>query len=206
MSALTINQLDDLFSSIATAHDQIHDYFFTIDLSLVEAKMNSEVQYPMMVVILMDGQSPEQVKLRNFQILIMDIPKKDKSNLIEVISDTEQILDDVIEILKKHSNDYDVIGDPQTFPYDEQHSDWVSGHRAEVMLQTDKKVTLCNIPADAFVDPAAPDYRTVEIRDQDGNVLATVQAGPNANYVVTVFSGVRDTLTANVTTILDDII
>lgn len=206
MSALTINQIDELFGNIAKAHEQISDYFFTVDISQIEAWMNTEVEYPALVVILMDGTTQEQVKLRNFQVMVMDVPKKDKSNLVEVLSDTEQILDDVIEILKKNSFNYDVIGDPQTFPYDEKHTDWVSGYRAEVLLQTEKKVTLCNIPAGDIIDPPVLNYNTVEIVDQDGNVLQVIQAKPGAKYVVTVLTGIDDTLTANVTTIADNIL
>lgn len=49
-----------------------------------------------------------------------------------------------------------------------------------------------------------PSAGSVNIIDQDDNVIDTVNAGND--YQVTVFDGVRDTVTANVTTIIDNII
>jgi len=44
----------------------------------------------------------------------------------------------------------------------------------------------------------------VEIKDQSGNVLQTFNT--SGEYVITVLSGIKDTITSNVTTITDDII
>jgi len=44
----------------------------------------------------------------------------------------------------------------------------------------------------------------VEIKDQDGNVIQTFNT--SGEYVITVLSGIKDTITSNVTTITDDII
>jgi hypothetical protein len=44
----------------------------------------------------------------------------------------------------------------------------------------------------------------VEIKDQDGNVIQTFNT--NGEYVVTILSGIKDTITSNVTTVIDDII
>lgn len=48
------------------------------------------------------------------------------------------------------------------------------------------------------------DIFVVEIKDQDGNVIQTFNT--SGEYVVTVLSGIKDTITSNVTTITDDII
>ena len=138
--------------------------------------------------------------------MIFDLVKRgdiDNSQTTEVWSDTEQILNDVIKIIKKNSNDYDLIGDPTLGPFMEEFTDWVTGWKADIVIESELNSNFCDIPASSFVSPSGSTC-SVTIKDQSGNVLATVNGG--GSYTVTVLSGINDTLTANVTTIIDNII
>lgn len=205
MNLMTVNEQRELFNNIANAHEQLNDFGYG-EAWEIEEKMNKEAEYNMMYVVPMQSVKGKQTIDRTYMILILDIPKKDNSNQVEVWSDTEQILDDIIITLRKSSKDYELIGDPVMFPFAGDKSDWVSGYRAEIVLRTKTRSNTCDLPMTAYTYPSASDYRYVEIVDQDGNVLATVQAKAGAKYTVTVLSTLRDTITANVTTILDDII
>lgn len=203
---LTVNNLNTLFSNIATAHKQINAYGFG-EVWEIEEAMNKDFSYPMLWVVPLSSVTGEQVQTRTFRFLVFDTVSKqntDNNYCIEVWNDTELILNDIIKILRKESDSYNVVGEPLLEPFKEEFSDWVTGWRADVTIETDLNSNYCDVPASTFVSPETTTGTTVQIIDQDGNVLATIAQG--GNYVVTVFSGVRDTLTANVTTIIDDII
>ena len=195
---MTLKQLDELFSNIASAHKQINDYHFGF-LWTIEEKMNAKgansCKYPLLVVVPMQGVTGTQVKDRTFQVMVMDIPNKDKSNLIEVWSDTEQILDDVIKTFRYESTAYELVDEPILYPYDEEHTDWVSGYRAELNIRTNFNSNYCDIPSTSFVSPESPAV-IATIIDQNGNTVQTLTKGQT--YTVIIASGISDDLTATV--------
>lgn len=203
MKIMTVNQQKALFQSLADNHDQVKDFAFG-DIRLVEEKMNKEAEYHMVFVIPVQTVKGQQATDRTYMIMVMDIPKKDRSNDVEVWSDTEQILDDYIIALRRTSKDYQLIGEPTMFPFQEEHSDWVTGYRAEVTLRTLTRSNNCDLPMSDFSYPGKQRLTTVIIEDQNGNTIATVNGG--GRYRVTILTGINDTLDANVTTIVDDIL
>lgn len=198
---MTINNIKDLFSNIASAHYMLNDFEFG-ELWEIEEKMNKNAKYPMLFVSPISSVTGEQVKERTFQVLVMDLVKKDGTETVDAWSDTEQILDDVIKIVRRESDSYELVGEPTLFPFKEEYSDWCTGYRAELVIRTDFNSNYCDIPSDSFVSPEVS-ANVVTIKDQDGNVLATLTGGQS--YEVTVFSALKDTLTANVTTITNQL-
>ena len=193
---MTLNQVDALFQNIATAHYRLNDYFFGLPTALAE-KIDSNAKYPILCVVPMQSVMGEQVKDRTFQVMVFDIPSKDKTDTTEVLSDTEQDLEDVLKILKNESQLYELVGEPTMIPEDEVNVDWITGHRAEIVLRTAANNNYCDIPSSTFVSPNTPPFAVV--KDQDGNTIATLYAGDT--YDVIVASGILDTLNATVTII-----
>lgn len=203
---LTVNNLNTLFNNIATAHKQINAYGFG-EVWEIEEAMNKDINYPFLWVVPLSSVTGEQIQTRTFRFLLFDRVSKQNTNnnyCIEVWNDTELILNDIIKILREESDSYNVVGEPLLEPFKEEFSDWVTGWRADISIETDFNSNYCDVPASPFVSPETITPTTVSIIDQNGNLLALVNTG--GNYVVTVFSGINDTLTANVTTILDNII
>jgi len=98
-------------------------------------------------------------------------------------------------------------------PFTEKHDDEVTGWGFEFTVTGHVGDLSCAIPVMSgnyfennyiFVGGQNAGNFTVEIKDQDGNVLQTFNT--SGEYVVTVLSGIKDTITSNVTTITDDII
>lgn len=199
---MTINNFNDLFSNIATAHKQINDYGFGEEWE-IEEKMNKEVKYPLFYVIPTGSTTLLQTKRRRFRLVICDMVNKDKSNIVEVWSDTEQMMDDLIKILRLESDEYELVNEPVLLPFKEVYSDWSAGYECEVEIETQFNNNYCDIPSSTFVSPETQALTTVTVLDQNGNVLATKSGGQS--YVVTVLTGINDTLVANVTTIVDNI-
>ncbi len=203
---ITINNYKTLFDNIATAHKQINTNGFG-EMWEIEELTNKDITYPCLFVVPIDSTTMEQTQRRTFRLLAFDMVKKgdvDNEQGTEVWSDTEQILNDIIKILRKESDSYDLIGDPLLQPFKEEFSDWATGWRTDVVIESELNSNYCDVPTDSFVSPESASGTTVTIVDQDGNVLATVNQG--GSYQVTVLSGINDTLTANVTTIIDNII
>lgn len=200
---MTINNFNTLFENISVSHKQINDYGFGEEWE-IEEKMNKEVKYPLLFVVPTGSTTLMQTKRRRFRFILCDMVNKDKTNLVEVWSDTEQILDDLIKILRRESPDYELVNEPQLLPFKEVYSDWSAGYECEVEVETDFNSNYCDIPSDSFVSPETASKTTVTIKDQDGNTITTLYGGQS--YVVTILTGIEDTITANVTTITDDII
>jgi hypothetical protein len=205
---MTINQQIQLFSNIADAHKQIKDFGFGEPWQIEEA-MNKKkgVKYPMMWVAPISSTTFEQVEERTYMFMIFDLVSKtkeaDKNNRNEVWSDAEDILKDIIKIFKYESDDYELVNDPILFPFQEEMTDWVTGYRAELTIRTQFSKNYCDVPAYPFISPEYLALTTVTIKDQFGNVLATLKGGQS--YEVTVFDTIQDTITLNVTTITDQL-
>jgi hypothetical protein len=187
---MTLEQLDTLFGSIATAHYQIQDYTGLCEIDMIEEKMNvnNGIKYPCLCVVPIQSETGEQVKDRRFHVMIFDVPSKDKSNLVHVWSDTEQILDDVIKTFRRESREYELTEQPILLPFEEQHSDWVAGYRTEVVIRTDFNSNYCDIPSTTFVSPEQKPFAL--IKDQNGNIIATLHNREIYNVIVA--SGILD--------------
>jgi hypothetical protein len=197
---MTLRQVKNLFNNIATAHKEINDFGFG-EIWEIEEKTNKNIKYPIMFVTPVQTEHQENVNDRTFTVLIFDMVRKDYDNQVNAWSSTEQILEDVIEILRKESDEYEVVGNPILIPFKEDFSDWATGYRADIVLRTNKTVTHCNIPADSFISPSASKYY-VTIKDQNGNTVKTVK--PGETYSVIVATGIDSDLTATSTVIVID--
>lgn len=147
MAAKTYNQHKEFFEEIADKHFQIHSFGMGEEHE-INGAAEADRKYVKMWVIPIDKITRENTIERTFEFLIFDLVQKDESNEDEVISDTDQILHDVIKILHNESDDFDVINEPQAFPFTEKYADDVSGHRAQVIIQTDRANNYCDVPTD----------------------------------------------------------
>jgi hypothetical protein len=199
---MTINQIKELFSNIASAHYFINDFAYG-ELWEIEEKLNKKPKYPMLFVTPVQSVTGEQVKERTFNILVFDMVNKDYSNQVQVWSDTERILDDVIKILRRESKDYELVGEPTSFPFKEDFSDWATGYRAEIVIRTDFDNNYCDIPSVDFISPETQALTTVTIRNQETQaIIATLTGGQS--YDVVVASGI-DTISFTPTQSIVDI-
>ena len=155
---------------------------------------------------------------RTYLIIISDLVNKDLSNLNHVLSDTERICWDLPLYMRQVSNS-GLIG---SFKVDmnvnvthdiARNDDDVASNYFDLTITSPIGNDSCNIPVNSgniltnnyiYVGGTMTGNFTVEIKDQDGNVIQTFNT--SGEYVVTVLSGIKDTITSNVTTITDDII
>lgn len=188
---MTLNNIKGLFQSIASAHYQIQGFGFG-NLFEKEGTIKPGITYKVLWVVPLESITLEQVKQRKLLLLVADQLKEDKSNRDEVWSDCEQIMDDVIKILRNESEDYELIGEPALQPVDEKHGDWIAGMQTEIVLQTQFNSNYCDIPSANISSPVSvPGY--VQIRDlETGALVATPKNGET--YYITILTTVEQSL------------
>ena len=212
---LTLNQDIELLSQFAIKHKGINSFYFGNE---AEADTNVEIVYPFMNAILQNQSIENGIVSRTYLIIISDLVQKDISNLNHVLSDTERICWDIPLYMRQVSNS-GLVG---SFKVDmninvtsdtSRNDDDVASNYFDLTISSPLGNDACNLPIAAgnilngnyiYVGGSMAGNFTVEIKDQDGNVLQTFNT--SGEYTVTVLSGIKDTITSNVTTITDDII
>lgn len=198
---MTYNQIITLFENIAEAHKQLF-YFGHGEQWEVDGAIKPGIKYPALWVMPVDSQTRDSVKIRTFTLLVFAQVKKDKSNETEIISDTEQIIDDVLKIIRNESDDYNLVNEPQMFPFKEEFGDWCAGWRCDIQFETDFNLNQnCDVPAEGFSSGLGT--QKVFIRDQDGNLIASLN--PGSTYYVTVLQAIQDTIDSNDSTIIENL-
>lgn len=188
---MTLNQSLTLFGNIAAAHYQIKDFAYG-ELWELNGEIKPGISYPLMFVVPIDSTTTDQTQQRRFLVLVCDRPKKDKSNEAEILSDSEQILNDVVKTFRNESDDYELIGDPVLIPFKEDFGDWLSGYRTELVIQSDFNSNYCDIPSSTFVSPVTvPGYGV--IKDiTTGATITTLRKGEI--YYIQILDTVEQTL------------
>lgn len=104
---LTLNQIVKKLETFANAHKQLSGNF--LFGQFYDYVANKSEQYPAMIVYLQPNQLSENTDTYTFQITICDRLKKDDTNEIEVLSDTNLIAKDLITYFKNSPTERDVI-------------------------------------------------------------------------------------------------
>lgn len=218
---LTLNQTIEILKNFSLKHKQLgrgtsNKHFYFGDKW--EVNDNDDLNYPLMWVSLLPTQTDKSgLVTRKFQIDISDKVNPDESNESHVLSDTESICFDLLNYLEQVADGQEIgmlFGDTSELTdYTEDRDDTVSGWFFTVEIKAHQNNTSCNLPINngnildanyIYVGGTLAGSFVVEIKDQDGNVIQTFNT--SGQYVVTVLSGIKDTIISNVTTITDDII
>lgn len=147
----TINQIKKEFQTLATAHDQINDFYFG---NFLEAYESSAIKH---CFLLVDVLSATPVNVRgagsyvDLQLLITvaDIVYEgDNEHMAEVKSDTLQIIEDIANTFEspRWSQFCKVVGTPVATYFRQRGGDLVDGWAMPVTLRVVSVRDLCAIP------------------------------------------------------------
>jgi hypothetical protein len=209
---LSLNQDIELLSQFAVKHKAINSFYFGDES---EADTDVQIVYPFMNAILQNQSILNGIVSRTYLIVISDLVQKDKSNLNHVLSDTERICWDVPLYMRQVSNSglvgaFKVNPNITVTPDDSRNDDDVASSYFDLTISSPLGNDACNLPINAgnildgnyiYVGGAMSADFIVEIKDQDGNVIQTFNT--SGQYVVTVLTGIQDTITANTSTIIE---
>jgi len=132
-------------------------------------------------------------------VLFNKIPQDFNNSDVDTIKDS--LKDDLIRLQHKIRYNFDfkinAIDLKYSIVYDEYDANLIGVVMNDVITERVGLNLAC------FNTPQLQQF-TVDIKDQDGNIIETFTS--SGEYFITLFSGVSDTITNNITTILDDII
>lgn len=169
-----------------------------------EPNAKHDIQYPLLFGMV--EPSPISGTKEGFTILftVCDREKTDRTNTLEVLSNTKQLVNDLLSYFKYEDfNDYFTIDENITpEPFVESFNDNCAGWSFSVTFNQPFEWDLCSVPYSGSPSALNPDY--VQIVDQDNNVLAQLKVG---TYTVTQLTTLlQDLSTTPTTTIIQDII
>lgn len=219
---LTLNQTIEILKNFSFKHkalgkNQSEKTFYFGDSWEVAA--SNGIEYPFMFATLLPTKPDKSGMItRKFQIDISDKVNLDESNENHVLSDTESICFDFINYIEQIQDAGDVLiklGEvSELTDYTEGRDDMVSGWFFTIEIICHQSGTSCNLPIfDGNIFDGNYIYvggsqnsgcLPVTIKDQNGNIVKTVQ--PGGIYTVEVLTQVVDTVTSNTATIIDPIV
>jgi len=141
---VTLNQLIAKLQTIATNHEQINSFFFG---DIADLGTEKPMQYPVLFADVAPSNFTYKVIGLNLQIMVMDIVKKDLSNENDVISDTLQIIEDVIIELRNPSEIFLIQDSINLTPFSDSQGDEVSGWTANITINIPSTYNSCAVPS-----------------------------------------------------------
>jgi hypothetical protein len=141
---VSLNQLIGKLQTIATNHQQINSFFFG---DIADLGTEKPMQYPVLFADVAPSNFTYKVIGLNLQIMVMDIVKKDLSNENDVISDTLQIIEDVIIELRNPSEVFLIQDSINLTPFSDSQGDEVSGWTANITINIPSTYNSCAVPS-----------------------------------------------------------
>ena len=153
----TVNQLISVFRDIATRHLQLRGFGIGSDweIGASDAKM-----HPVLWINPVSANMPESENVGyktfeiDFEVRVFDLVDKDERNENEVLSDTVDILKDIIIEFKGHpyyvNSQLNIINDITFEPFTEEFDEEVSGWVAELSMMSPVLRSWCGLPMESI--------------------------------------------------------
>lgn len=195
-TAKTANQIKDSFQVLASGHLQINS--FAYDQEFNQQAYPSFI-YPLMFVDPLGGTLNGTIYTRTYRVAIADRVLKSEDNKLEVLSDTQLIILDVLAYwMKLGQNERFTITSTNTItPFYDKWGDEVTGHFVDIGIEEFYDFNSCAIPLSGSI-PTPPnpckDARisvnsvvygnapsdsnfNVVVKDQDGDLVGSLIGG-----------------------------
>ena len=128
----------------------------------------------------------------------MDRLQKDRTNVNYVISDCNQILNDLVLWLEEGQNDIEIVGTSTQTPINNDLLDYVGGWVLRVRLQVEK-IGLCEIPFEGGQPPVPPECPSAFVQNSDGSYSEFVASGGTLILPDTTYNFIVNGVTTSVT-------
>ena len=153
MKIQTINQLVSVWKDIATRHYQINGFGVgdNWEVGVSEAYMHPVLWINPVTASMPSSDNGYKTFEIDFEVSLFDLVNKDESNENDVLSDTIDILKDIVAEFKGHpyyvNSQLNIIGDIDFEAFTEEFDEEVSGWSCDISLMTPVLTTFCGIPA-----------------------------------------------------------
>ena len=149
---LSYNQVVQLLQNISDAHYQINTFGWG-DIAEIDTK--KQIQYPLMWVVPIQSEVLDNTIQHTFDFILADLVNKDESNELETLSDTQEVLLDILKVLRQggDAGAYNVLTNAILTPFTEFLDDEDSGHQMRIIIEFDFNKSTCNLPMSSFLLP-----------------------------------------------------
>lgn len=143
---LTLNQIVKKLETFANDHKQLSGNF--LFGQFYDYVADKSEQYPAMIVYLQPNQLSENTDTYTFQVTICDRLKKDDTNEIEVLSDTNLIAKDLITYFKNSPTERDVIINTSVTlnDFSDREDSETAGYFFDITFRQNFDYNYCDIP------------------------------------------------------------
>lgn len=140
----TLVQLIDTFKLIATEHSMLNSFFQGHPFEITEKTV---LNYPLLVVDILPVQFDLQTIQYNFRVFVTDLVYEDRSNQLEVKSDSLRTIWDIVNMLGSE-NVFDlVVTTKDVIPFDDSFlTDNVAGFYLDIGIITPQTSSYCDVP------------------------------------------------------------
>jgi hypothetical protein len=173
LEGINFKTFHDDFELLANYHKELNSFGFgsmddfTYWTESRDKEVNTHFQapyYPLLYVV--PGEVEQNFGFMNysFTIIVSDIIERDLSNQIDVLSDTNQILDDIIgqfrlsvtDSLGNFNNEYYLDDAITCTPFLEKYDDLLGGWTAELNIEVKVPLNRCDAAFDSFLPSPTP--------------------------------------------------
>jgi hypothetical protein len=142
---ITYNQIIEVFRTVANKHLQIHHFGHGM-IEDVNTFQQEDDKFPVLWVVPQSTRLTDNSTVYRMRVLVFDIDKTSDDYRTEILSDTLQIISDVIKYLKNEDWDYGVLQDQNCIPFVQKFVDYCAGWYADIEIDTVSNNNPCNIP------------------------------------------------------------
>jgi hypothetical protein len=167
VNALNLKNIVDDFQLLANRHKQLNSFGFgdldefTYQVDRRDKVVNPSDQapyYPYLYVIPANVIQEFGFMTYEFNLIVSDIMKRDMDNMTDILSDTLQIMNDVISMFRLsvteqlgNYNEYYYLDDAVTMvPFIEEYDDLLCGYSATIRIKTKTYLDRCVAAFDDF--------------------------------------------------------
>jgi hypothetical protein len=206
---ITLNQLIILYKDIAARHKQVNDFAAVQDFNI---STDSTHSYPILVVNPTAANLPRTENgytsfTTVFDLQVIDLVNKDNDNRMDVLSDTQQILNDVVNEFNTHpyyiDSGIDTINNISFEPLRGVYDGDVDGWKISMELEHPNKLSYCGNPIENL---QGFDFSPASVTVTDG--LNQYELYPSDTYTCEPFASINvsnsnDTYSEDITTDLE---
>lgn len=167
-------QAVNVIKTFADQHLQINKFDFEFKEQMQNLATLNEA-YPFLYVVPIASDTIVNVNEFDVEIYCVDRLQKDRTNVNYVISDCNQILNDLVLWLEEGQNDIEIVGTATQTPINNDLLDYVGGWVLRVRLQVEK-IGLCEIPLNGE-QPTPPECADAIVVNSDGTYYERVPSG-----------------------------
>lgn len=138
----TFNQINQAFADFASNHLQIHTFYSGQTFNF-QPEQNI---HPSMIVIPQPGNVEYGKITLTYSVLILDILNNDHSNLQEILSDTLQIITDMVAYFKNIDDFWIDESGVSVEPFEGVQDDDLAGWAASISIEMPFGGSPCGLP------------------------------------------------------------